>query len=107
MRFLVSNMCGGNTEELKRRIYDALKDVMDPEIGLNVVDAGFIKNVLVDQEGNVTVEMILTTPFCPLAHIMISQVRRAVEKIPGVKSVDVKIVGFGIPEQLLRRLGYR
>ncbi len=100
-------MCSGDVEELRRRIYDALRGVMDPEIGLSVVDAGFIRNVLIDQEGNVTIEMILTTPFCPLAHVMISQIKRAVEKVPGVKSVDVKIVGFGIPEQLLRRLGYR
>ena len=91
-------MCSGDVEELRRRIYDALRGVMDPEIGLSVVDAGFIRNVLIDQEGNVTIEMILTTPFCPLTYVILAMVKNAAEQVEGVKEAEVRIIGYEMPQ---------
>ncbi|RRD47723.1 metal-sulfur cluster assembly factor [Tessaracoccus sp. OH4464_COT-324] len=51
------------TEE---EIYEAMKDVVDPELMVNVVDLGLLYGVTVDDEGNVTLDMTLTSPTCPL-----------------------------------------
>lgn len=51
------------TEE---EIIEAMKDVVDPELMVNVVDLGLVYGAQVDDEGNVTVDMTLTSPTCPL-----------------------------------------
>ncbi len=51
------------TEE---EIEEAMKDVVDPELMVNVVDLGLLYGVQVDEEGNVTLDMTLTSPTCPL-----------------------------------------
>lgn len=47
-------------------IFEAMKDVVDPELMVNVVDLGLLYGVQVDDEGNVTIDMTLTSPTCPL-----------------------------------------
>ncbi len=72
-------------------IYDALREVYDPEIGINVVDLGLIYGV--KSEGDrVDVEMTLTTPGCPMHKQLGHAVGEAVESLPGVKDVYVRIV---------------
>ncbi len=72
-------------------IYGALREVYDPEIGINVVDLGLIYGVDV-QGDKVDVEMTLTTPGCPMHRAMGQWVGKAVEALPGVKDVHVRIV---------------
>ena len=55
-------------------VLDALRDVVDPEIGMNVVELALIKQVLVGETES-EIKMIFTTPFCPYAGSMIQQVR--------------------------------
>jgi metal-sulfur cluster biosynthetic enzyme len=55
-------------------ILEALRSVIDPEIGMNVVELGLIRNIEV-QENHARITMILTTPFCPYGPAMIEQVR--------------------------------
>jgi len=50
----------------QERILEALKEVVDPELGLNIVDLGLVYGVQIDDAGNVTIDMTLTTPACPL-----------------------------------------
>ena len=57
-------------------IRSALETVMDPEIGLSVIDLGLIREVLVGQ-GNTHIKMMLTTPFCPYAPQMMEDVQKA------------------------------
>jgi len=66
-----------NREE---EIMDALRSVIDPEIGLNVVELGLIRELEVEEE-KTKVTMILTTPFCPYGPAMIEQVRQTVDKV--------------------------
>ena len=47
-------------------VIEALKDVIDPELMVNVVDLGLVYGVNIDDEGNVTIDMTLTSPTCPL-----------------------------------------
>jgi metal-sulfur cluster biosynthetic enzyme len=61
-------------------ILDALRAVVDPEIGMNVVELALIKQILVG-ENESEIKMILTTPFCPYAGSMINQVREQAESV--------------------------
>lgn len=61
-------------------IREALADVIDPEMGMSVVDLGFIRDIEVTDE-NVHVTMIFTTPFCPMAQIMLSKVQEAAQEV--------------------------
>jgi metal-sulfur cluster biosynthetic enzyme len=61
-------------------ILDSLRSVVDPEIGMNVVELALIKQILLgDSESEI--KMILTTPFCPYAGSMIQQVKEAAEEV--------------------------
>jgi metal-sulfur cluster biosynthetic enzyme len=71
--------------ELERRakeiaILDALREVVDPEIGMNVVELALIKQVILGETES-EVKMILTTPFCPYAGSMIAQVKEQAESV--------------------------
>jgi metal-sulfur cluster biosynthetic enzyme len=59
----------------EEEILEALRGVIDPEIGLNVVELGLIRNVEVGED-QVHLTMILTTPFCPYGPAMVEQVRQ-------------------------------
>lgn len=64
----------------EEEILEALRAVIDPEIGLNVVELGLIRN-LEFEDGETKVTMILTTPFCPYGPAMIEQVRAMAETV--------------------------
>ena len=68
-------------------ILDALRAVVDPEIGMNVVELALIKQILLGQN-ETEIKMILTTPFCPYAGSMIQQVKEQTEEVVGH---DVKV----------------
>jgi serine O-acetyltransferase len=77
--------------DLETQIREALKEVLDPEAGINVVDLGLIKEIVVNG-GTVEVRMVLTTPACPLVGYLVEQVRRKVRSVDGVKTVEVTIL---------------
>jgi metal-sulfur cluster biosynthetic enzyme len=71
--------------DLERRarelaVLDALREVVDPEIGMNVVELALIKQVILGETES-EVKMILTTPFCPYAGSMIAQVKDQAESV--------------------------
>jgi metal-sulfur cluster biosynthetic enzyme len=68
-------------------ILDALRAVVDPEIGMNVVELALIKQIILGKESS-EIKMILTTPFCPYAGSMIQQVKDQAES---VVEHDVKV----------------
>ena len=61
-------------------VLDALRSVVDPEIGMNVVELALIKQILLGKDQS-EIKMILTTPFCPYAGSMIQQVKEAAESV--------------------------
>lgn len=73
-------------------ILTKLREVIDPEIGLNIVDLGLIYSVEVNKENQVHVKMTLTTPGCPMHDAMSAWAQRAVETTPGVASASIEVV---------------
>lgn len=74
-------------------IREAMKQVDDPELGINVVDLGLLYDISVDEAtGNVDLQMTLTSMGCPLTEQIIADVRKYVEPLDGVTSVDVNWV---------------
>ncbi|HEX7057708.1 MAG TPA: metal-sulfur cluster assembly factor [Bacilli bacterium] len=73
------------------QIYEPLYSVYDPELGVNIVDLGLIYDVGIDN-GDVYIEMTLTTPGCPMHDTITSGVHAALDNLPGVKSVEVNVV---------------
>jgi len=66
----------------------ALREVIDPEVGTNVVDLGLIKEIALNGR-SVEVRMVLTSPTCPLAGYLVEQVRRKVRSVTGSEPVEV------------------
>jgi len=73
----------------QEQVYDAIRTVIDPEVGFNLVDMGLIYGVDIDEDNNVKVDMTLSTRGCPLHQMMQQWVKEAVES---VKNVEVNIV---------------
>jgi metal-sulfur cluster biosynthetic enzyme len=62
-------------------ILEALRDVVDPELGINVVDLGLVYGVTLDGERNVAIDMTLTSAACPLTDVIEDQAREALEGV--------------------------
>src|SRR3989440_2231448 len=75
-----------------QQVLDSLKQCMDPEIPINIVDMGLIYGVKVSNDNKVDVKMTMTTRGCPLHETLVSDVKRYVNKVPGVNGVNVEIV---------------
>ncbi|WP_217913390.1 metal-sulfur cluster assembly factor [Miltoncostaea marina] len=73
-------------------IRSAMKQVEDPELGVNVVDLGLLYGVNIDDEGNVILDMTLTSMGCPLTEQILGDSKAALEPLDGVRSVDVNWV---------------
>jgi len=79
-------------EQLRERVFDACKNVYDPEIPVNIFELGLIYDVIIGANRDVTVKMTLTSPSCPAAQELPLEVRGRVSVIPGVNDVDVDVV---------------
>ncbi|MFY4774319.1 metal-sulfur cluster assembly factor [Metabacillus sp. RGM 3146] len=79
-------------EALKENIMGALEQVVDPELGIDIVNLGLVYDVQMDEEGKTLVTMTLTSMGCPLAGTIVDQVKISLEGIPEVKETEVNIV---------------
>jgi len=77
---------------LKENLMGALENVIDPEIGIDIVNMGLVYDVDLNEEGLCTVTMTLTSMGCPLAGHIEQDVRYVLSDIPEVKDIDVNIV---------------
>jgi metal-sulfur cluster biosynthetic enzyme len=99
-------------------IAEAMRDVVDPEIGINIVDLGLLYDIHVDDANVVTLDMTLTSAACPLTDLIEEQTRAALVSGPGGGlASDVKINWVWLPpwgpdkitdegREQLRSLGY-
>ena len=79
-------------ERTRSLITEALREVDDPELGVNVIDLGLIYNVDVDEHGHVCIDMTLTTPGCPMHEALGEGVGAALQQIPGITSGEIRLV---------------
>ena len=77
------------TTVTEQTVREALRKVIDPEMGMDVVAMGMIRQVEIDEEGRAEVKLVLTTPFCPLASYLVEQVRQATAQVPGIQEAKV------------------
>ena len=77
---------------LYEAVIDALKEIYDPEIPVNIYELGLIYGVDITDDGHASVQMTLTTPHCPVAESMPAEVELRVGAVPGVGTVDVNLV---------------
>ena len=74
------------------QIKASLKQCMDPEIPISIVDLGLIYGINISETNDVNIKMTMTTKGCPLHDTMVDDVKRYTRKVSGVNSVDVDIV---------------
>ena len=73
-------------------IEESLKQCMDPEVPLNIVEMGLIYGIDVKENNDVNIKMTMTTQGCPLHETLVSDATRYVKKVPGVNNVKIDIV---------------
>ena len=80
----------------------ALRTVKDPELNLNIIDIGLVYDVETDEQGDVRIQMTLTSPGCPSGAEIIDDVKRVVRDVEGVRSVEVELVWdpYWTPEKM-------
>ena len=76
----------------KEQIFSELRKCMDPEVPVNVVDLGLIYGVEVSEKNDIDIKMTMTTRGCPLHDTLVSDVKKYLNKIDGVGSINVQIV---------------
>jgi serine O-acetyltransferase len=80
--------------ELEQRVREALDEVLDPEVGVSLVQLGFVRGVVVNGE-QVEVRLALDDPRCPMIEHFVEQIRRKVKGLNGIHQVEVTLVDNG------------
>ena len=100
-------------------VEEAMRDVVDPELGINVVDLGLVYDIRVEPDNTATIDMTLTSAACPLTDVIEDQARQALTGGPGPGLVDdIRINWVWMPpwgpdkitddgREQLRALGFR
>jgi len=73
-------------------VLEALRNVFDPELGINIVDLGLVYDVQIDPEGGVDITYSLTTMGCPIGPMIEDQMRQFLAGVPGVEEVRPEMV---------------
>ncbi|USS39958.1 metal-sulfur cluster assembly factor [Thermococcus aggregans] len=80
-----------NPKITKEMVLEKLKEVIDPEIGIDVVNLGLIYELKVNPDNTVYVKMTMTTPGCPLTMWLLQAVEQKILEIPGVKDAEIEL----------------
>jgi metal-sulfur cluster biosynthetic enzyme len=76
----------------EKQVFEALKNVFDPELNFNIVDLGLVYGAQVKDGKDVFVKMTMTTPFCPYGASLLDESKAQVSKITGVGKVEIELV---------------
>ena len=87
----VRRMTAQEILEVEQNIVDTLKNIYDPEIPVNIYDLGLIYDIDYEPDGNVEIKMTLTAPNCPMADVLLSDIKTQVAKVQGVEEVVVEL----------------
>jgi metal-sulfur cluster biosynthetic enzyme len=78
--------------DLYEEIEGALKDVIDPELNINIVDLGLVYGISTDESNNVIIAMTLTTPGCPMHDSIVNGVKQRLSTIHNIGEIHVNLV---------------
>lgn len=76
----------------KDELFLAISNVIDPEVGYNLVEMGLIYDASCDEDGNAYVKMTLSTKACPMHQMILQWVKDAVKKMKDIKEVEIDLV---------------
>tara|TARA_Y100001958_G_C21048010_1_gene415267 strand:+ start:373 stop:675 length:303 start_codon:yes stop_codon:yes gene_type:complete len=79
-------------ESLKDKIINEIKKIYDPEIPVNIYELGLIYKIEVNEKKEVNLEMTLTSPNCPVADSLPKMVKKNIEELSEISSVEIKLV---------------
>ncbi|QFF98232.1 metal-sulfur cluster assembly factor [Psychrobacillus glaciei] len=79
-------------QDMKDSMMSALENVIDPELGVDIVNLGLVYDVELTEEGTAIVTMTLTSIGCPMGPMIVDQVKTALAELPEVKETDVNVV---------------
>ena len=91
-------------EQIESKLWEKLKEVVDPGANLNVVDMGLIREMSISDDGTVNVVLRPSSPICPLAFVLAANIKKALEEVGQVSSVHLKIVDFVRADELNRMM---
>ena len=77
---------------LEEKVVEMLKTAFDPEIPVDIYSLGLIYKIDLSDEGNLTIDMTMTAPSCPMADFIVEDARLKLESIDGIKSVTINVV---------------
>ena len=77
---------------LEEKVVEMLKTVYDPEIPVDIYNLGLIYKIDIDDYANLTVDMTITAPSCPMADFIVEDARLKLESIEGLASVNINVV---------------
>jgi metal-sulfur cluster biosynthetic enzyme len=77
--------------EINEKLKEGLSDIVDPELGFNIVQLGLVRNATINDQ-QIIINMILTTPFCPYGPAMLESTKKKVEEVTGLDTV----IDFGV-----------
>jgi metal-sulfur cluster biosynthetic enzyme len=80
------------TRPTDEELREALREVMDPELHMSIVDLGLVYGVEIDEDHRVTVDMTLTSPACPVGPMLQGLIFHKVSQMEGVEDVEVNLV---------------
>jgi metal-sulfur cluster biosynthetic enzyme len=87
--------------DLAPQLRDTLREVVDPELGLSIIELGLVRNVMIDSD-NAKIDMILTTPFCPYGPALLDMTRQKAEKflnLPTTIELGMEMWDFSMMEE--------
>ncbi|KRK97796.1 hypothetical protein FD04_GL000766 [Secundilactobacillus odoratitofui DSM 19909 = JCM 15043] len=88
----MSEEVGEKFSPVENKVMTALEDVIDPELGIDMVNLGLIYDINVDEKGQCVVTMTLTTMGCPLGNLLADSINSAVLSVEGVTACDINLV---------------
>lgn len=80
----------------KDLVMDALEKVIDPELGIDIVNLGLIYEVEIENETDTVITMTLTTMGCPLSDMLHDTITEAVKSVEGIKNCEIELVWYPI-----------
>jgi metal-sulfur cluster biosynthetic enzyme len=83
-----------DNEQIKEEVFEALKTVNDPELGIDIWNLGLVYEVDVNDAGDVKIDFTLTTMGCPIAPLIDAEIKQATQYIEGIGEVTTELVMY-------------